>query len=391
MRALRWTLAALGLALAPAAAQAQIGTPADDYLDYDDYGPAVAEYYGAPLERMPAWIDPDELPVIYLLAREAGVSPRVIIALREQGWSWIDITYHLGIDPTLYVERLPYSSGYWRRYSAWELRYLSDRHIIDYVNLCFWADYHRRPIRQVIIIRQRVPSWRYYARYHAPPRSVPRGVWVRRSTRPDSPRRDTPRYAVPRDDSRRGVGEDRRAEDRRERSAQPPRSAPGTGQPQPVRRDQPGTEGPPRRAEEREASPRRTGERDEARQRTEGREAAPRRTEERDIGPTRSREARPAASDDRDRSRPTASPARQAEPPRREAVPARSDGSRREAAPARSESPRREAAPARSEPSRSTARRSDDGARNTAAPSTRSSGSSRDASSSRSGSGRRGN
>ena len=61
------------------------------------------------------------------LAREARVSPHVIIALRERGWSWLDITYHLGIDPYLYVARFPYTYGYYRHYSPWELRYLTDR------------------------------------------------------------------------------------------------------------------------------------------------------------------------------------------------------------------------------------------------------------------------
>jgi hypothetical protein len=201
----------------------------------------VSEYYGTPVGRMPAWIDPDELPLVYLLAREAGVSPQIVIALREQGWSWVDITYELGVDPYMYVERLPYSTGYWRRYSSWEIRYLTDRHIIDYVNLIFWADYHRRPVTQVIVIRQRVPSWRHYVRYYTPPRTVARGVYVDR--RPSRSTRDVvPRQAVPRDDSqRRAIARDGRATDTR--ATPPSRSSTGVRPTDGVRRDPAPTNG----------------------------------------------------------------------------------------------------------------------------------------------------
>lgn len=232
MRGLRWSLMAVGLAIVlPASAEAQVG---DDY--YDDYDLAVGEYYGTSVDRMPSWIDPDELPIIYLLAREARVSPQIIIALRERGWSWIDITYHLGVDPYIYVERMPYTTGYWRRYSSWELRYLSDRHIIDYVNLIFWADYHRRPIHQVIVIRQRVPSWRHYGRYHAPPRAVARGVYRGWST-PSS--RDAVRREQARDDSdRRAIRRDGRpSSSPYDRAAPPSRTQPRATPAQGVRRD----------------------------------------------------------------------------------------------------------------------------------------------------------
>jgi hypothetical protein len=258
MRRLHWSLALLGAAIAapaPLAAQAPAGSA---YDEYEEYGVAVGEFYGTRVERAPRWIDPDELPVIYLLAREARVSPNVIIALRERGWSWIDITYELGVDPYLYVDRLPYSTGYWRRYSSWELRYLTDRHIIDYVNLLFWADYHRRPITQVIVIRERVPTWRNYVRYHAPPRTVARGVYVVRTpSRTTSPRDMPPRYAVPRDDSqRRGVTRDTRDTRSTETRGLPPSRQP-TGTPaQGVRRDPaPGSSGPSRPAQDMRRDP----------------------------------------------------------------------------------------------------------------------------------------
>jgi hypothetical protein len=359
MRGLHCTLAALALGLAlPAASHAQVGEPGYEYdYDYDDYAPAVAEFYGSPVDRMPRWIRADELPLVYLLAREADVSPHVVIALRERGWSWIDITYHLGVDPYLYVHRMPHTTGYWRRYSPWEYRYLTDRHIIDYVNLFFWADYHRRPIHQVIIIRQQVPTWRYYARYHAPPRYVARGVYVRRTpSRPSSPRGDSPRYAVPRDDSeRRGaVRDDRRSDDRR---AQPPRSSPGTRPAEGIRRDAPNDDDRSRRTEGRTAQPR-----DESRYRTDERE--------------RSRPSSPSSVRDAGPSRREATPSRTEAPSDRGAAVRRDEGTsaRSTAPPPRGSDSRGTAAPSsRGSDSRSSAEPSSRGSdsRGTAAPASR--------------------
>jgi hypothetical protein len=128
---------------------------------------AIGDHYGMPVGHVPAYLDPEELPIVYLLAREARVHPEVVMALRERGWTWLDITYHLGVDPYLYVHRLPYDYGYWGRPARRDFRYLTDRHIVDYVNLFFWADYYRRPVTQVIVIRHRTPTWVYVAR-HAP-------------------------------------------------------------------------------------------------------------------------------------------------------------------------------------------------------------------------------
>jgi hypothetical protein len=353
MRALKWSLVAVGAALVlPAASEAQVR--AGPEYEYDEYGQAVSEYYGTPVGRMPAWIDPDELPLVYLLAREAGVSPQIVIALREQGWSWVDITYELGVDPYMYVERLPYSTGYWRRYSSWEIRYLTDRHIIDYVNLIFWADYHRRPVTQVIVIRQRVPSWRHYVRYYTPPRTVARGVYVDR--RPSRSTRDVvPRQAVPRDDSqRRAIARDGRATDTR--ATPPSRSSTGVRPTDGVRRD---------------PAP------------TNGGDSRPAQGVRRDLAPTNRGDSRPAQGVRRDAApanggtaRPAQGVGRDPSPSRGTAVPS----SRSTAAPSRSSAApsRSSAAPSRSSaaPSRSTAASRESSASRGSAASSRSSSSS---------------
>jgi hypothetical protein len=203
--------AALGLALALSASCASAqnhysGAWDAGGIEHLEY--ALYDVYDMPIMDRPYYIDPEEMPVIYLLAREAGVSPEVVIALREQGWSWLDITTHLRVDPYVYVRHLPYDHGYWGWQRGRSYRYLTDRHIIDYVNLYFWATYHRRPYHQVIVIRQRIPTWHYYVVYHSP------RIVVRAPPPPryNPPRRsevgrrgETDRRAQPRDEARRTV------------------------------------------------------------------------------------------------------------------------------------------------------------------------------------------
>jgi len=171
---------------------------------------AVGQVYGVPVTRVahyaPTWLHPEELPVIYLVAREARVSPEIVIALREQGWSWVDITYHLGISPGIFVAHLPtrigppygHAHGYWRKRGRSHYRYLTDRHVVDYVNVYLWAQYHRRPVTEVIIVRERYGDWMRFARSPswraAPP---PRATAVQ-GIPSDRGRTAEPRQAVPR-------------------------------------------------------------------------------------------------------------------------------------------------------------------------------------------------
>lgn len=171
---------------------------------------AVGHVYGIPVTRVshyaPTWLHPEELPVVYLVAREARVSPEIVIALREQGWSWVDITYHLGISPGIFVAHLPtrigppfgHAHGYWRKRGRTHYRYLTDRHVVDYVNAYLWAQYHRRPVTEVIVVRERYGDWMRVARSPswraAPP---PRGTAVQ-GIPSDRGRAAKPRQAVPR-------------------------------------------------------------------------------------------------------------------------------------------------------------------------------------------------
>jgi hypothetical protein len=205
----------LGLAMTgvagAAAAQVQVGVGWDRH-GLDHLHVALGHVYGEPIGVVPSYIYPDELPVVYLLAREARVSPEIVMALREQGWSWLDIAYHLRVDPYAFVHHLPYDHGYWGWRRGRDYRYLTDRHIIDYVNVAFWAGYHRRPITQIIVIRQRIPTWNYYVVYHAP-RIVYRSA---------PPRYDRPPRRGDRDDAPVRRAQPRGGESERGAAARPP-------------------------------------------------------------------------------------------------------------------------------------------------------------------------
>jgi hypothetical protein len=179
---------ALGSIAEPAEAQVRAGVVVDrDGLA--SFHVEVGRTYGTPVREIERYHSPrlhrDEIPVVYFLAREARVSPRRVIDLRERGWSWIRITRYLRVDPRVFVAHLPRhggppygnAHGYWRQVERKQLNRLSDRQIVDYVNLAFWADYHRQPVERIIVVREREGSWlRMAAHWDAPRQSVRRAA-----------------------------------------------------------------------------------------------------------------------------------------------------------------------------------------------------------------------
>lgn len=92
------------------------------------------------------------------------MSPETVIALRERGWSWMDVAAHLGLRPTVFVRHLPARRGppYGKAHGYWRNRgytHLTDRQIVDFVNVRFVADYYRAPVREVIVYRDRGVSF----------------------------------------------------------------------------------------------------------------------------------------------------------------------------------------------------------------------------------------
>lgn len=81
----------------------------------------------------------DEIPVVFFVARRAGVSPREVASLRRSGYSWMDITYSYGLSPEIFFpgrnfNRPPYgrACGYYRHHRGYNT--VSDYDIINAVN-----------------------------------------------------------------------------------------------------------------------------------------------------------------------------------------------------------------------------------------------------------------
>jgi hypothetical protein len=159
---------ALSLALMGAASGAEAQVRTSVVLDRDGlryFHLAVGDYYGHPYRTVARihsrYLHPDEIPVVFFIAREAWVSPDDVVALRAGGWSWWDISMHLGVRREAFAGLLPrrvgppygVAHGYWARRDVRRIRYLSDREIVDWVNLHFLTGYYGVAPERVIYLR----------------------------------------------------------------------------------------------------------------------------------------------------------------------------------------------------------------------------------------------
>ncbi len=152
-----------------AAAQVNFGLSISDGRVRDFYM-AVGDYYHVAPQVVVEVHDryrvpDDELPVVYFLAGRARVEPAAIINLRVRKMSWFDIAFHYHLSPEIFfvpvtVERIgpPYGHayGYYRKHGRsgdWRDARLSDREVVDLVNLRFMSDYYRMPPEDVIRLR----------------------------------------------------------------------------------------------------------------------------------------------------------------------------------------------------------------------------------------------
>jgi hypothetical protein len=96
----------------------------------------------------------EELPLVYFLAARAHAAPQAVIDLRLGKLSWLEIALRLRLSPEIFflpvsIERIgpPYGNayGYYRKYGRagdWSRLVLTDREVIDLVNLRFMSEYH---------------------------------------------------------------------------------------------------------------------------------------------------------------------------------------------------------------------------------------------------------
>jgi len=137
---------------------------------------AISDYYRVPAGEVVATkeryrLHDEELPVLYFLVTRVHIDPSVIIGLRMQGMSWLDVTFHYGLTPEIYyvpvtVEKVgpPYGKayGYYKKYrpnKEWKRIVLSDHEVIDLVNLRFISEHYRLTSEVVMEMRSQGKSF----------------------------------------------------------------------------------------------------------------------------------------------------------------------------------------------------------------------------------------
>jgi len=157
-------LAAVGFSALSAAAQVQAGAVVSGEGLRSFYF-AIGNYYQVPERQVVVVheraIPPDEVPVVFFVARQAHVAPAVIVDLRRRGLSWSDVAFHFRLDPDIYY--FPEGPPYGHAYGYWKKHPPGDAEVIDAVNVHFLSDYHRVSPDIVRADRSRGSSYAFVA------------------------------------------------------------------------------------------------------------------------------------------------------------------------------------------------------------------------------------
>ncbi len=107
----------------------------------------------------------EELPVVYFMARHAGVAPGAIIKMRLGGETWMQIAFNYGLDasyfhvPVKHKPGPPYGNAYGhfknKKKSQWRQIRLKDAEIIDLVNLRFISEHYGYAPEEVMKMREK--------------------------------------------------------------------------------------------------------------------------------------------------------------------------------------------------------------------------------------------
>ncbi len=166
------TIAAVTLAAGlagPAAAQVQAGISAGPG-GVQGFYVSVGSYFRVPEAEVLAVRDryrvaDEELPVVFFLAARAHVAPGVIVDLRLGGKGWFDIAVRYHLPPDVFFVAVPagpigppYGNayGHYRKYQerhVWGQVVLTNREVVDLVNLRFISEYQKVPPGTVMGMR----------------------------------------------------------------------------------------------------------------------------------------------------------------------------------------------------------------------------------------------
>lgn len=108
-------------------------------------------------------IPDEELPVVFFLARNAGVAPVFIVKLRLGGKSWMDIAFHYGLTAEIFYVKFdrdpgpPYGKAWGhfkkKKHTEWKTIRLADVDIVNFVNLKFVSEHYGHTPAEVVKMR----------------------------------------------------------------------------------------------------------------------------------------------------------------------------------------------------------------------------------------------
>lgn len=129
---------------------------------------SLSDYYKLPEERIIIlkkrypFIWEDELPIIFLIVREAGISPDVVIELRKKGYSWYDILIRFRLSPEVVFKRyIVYGPPFGKAWGYHKKRkYIwRDDDIIISSNVKFLSEYYQEPPEIIFKYKEKYPKF----------------------------------------------------------------------------------------------------------------------------------------------------------------------------------------------------------------------------------------
>lgn len=160
-----WILV-LAVCARQAGAQVYTGTRIEKNGGVNGYHLSMGNYFNTTEREILACsksgVPPEELPVVFFIAHQAGVSPAAVIGLHTRGMSWMKIAGHFNLSPRVFyvpIEGNIQGSLYKRIYAHYQedksrIR-LTDSDIINLVNLKFMSDHYGHDPREIIQMRSK--------------------------------------------------------------------------------------------------------------------------------------------------------------------------------------------------------------------------------------------
>lgn len=133
---------------------------------------SLSDHYRIPVEEIfvikkkAHFIVEEELPLFFLIVKEARVNPDIVISLRKEGLSWHDIMVRFGIRPERVFERYiivggpPYGRawGYYKNHPG-RVIVFHDRDIVELSNIKFLSEYYYKKPEIVVDYKRKYPKY----------------------------------------------------------------------------------------------------------------------------------------------------------------------------------------------------------------------------------------